>query len=240
MQFKNSKYKNLVFLCGARDFHAMDWYRRSLEQLSNINIYILTDLIEGEKYKKLINARDKVFRLIILDNFLLRDQSGFGHFWRRLIKIIVFPLQVLLIKRFAKINPDSIFYAHAMYYIWLAKFAGVKFVGRPQGNDILTNPFKSRVYISVFNILKLKPKIRRIMWSRRAQEYDTKIFSGDPIKIGEVVRDLFRKNSQPEQSYSERQMFQIAIERLARELAAVEKTDYFQSTEKIESILRNK
>ena len=92
----------------------------------------------------------------------------------------------------------------------------------------------------VFDVLKLKPKIRRIMWSRRAQEYDAKIFSGDPIKIAEVVRDLFRKTSQAEQSYSERQMFQIAIERLAREVAAVEKTDYFQSTEKIESILRNK
>ena len=92
----------------------------------------------------------------------------------------------------------------------------------------------------VFNILKLKPKIRRIMWSRRAQEYDSKIFSGDPLKIGEVVRDLFRKNSQPEQSYSERQMFQVALERLAREVAAVEKTDYFQATEKIETTLLNK
>ena len=92
----------------------------------------------------------------------------------------------------------------------------------------------------VFSILKLKPKIRRIMWSRRAQEYDTKIFSGDPLKIGEVVRDLFRKNSQPDQSYSERQMFQVALERLAREVAAVEKTDYFQATEKIETTLYNK
>ena len=92
----------------------------------------------------------------------------------------------------------------------------------------------------VFSVLKLKPKIRRIMWSRRAQEYDTKIFSGDPLKIGEVVRDLFRKNSQPEQSYSERQMFQVALERLAREVAAVEKTDYFQATEKIETTLYNK
>ena len=92
----------------------------------------------------------------------------------------------------------------------------------------------------VFSTLKLKPKIRRIMWSRRAQEYDAKIFSGDPIKIAEVVRDLFRKNSQSEQSYSERQMFQVAIERLAREVAAVEKTDYFQSTEKIEQILNKK
>ena len=92
----------------------------------------------------------------------------------------------------------------------------------------------------VFNVLKLKPKIRRIMWSRRAQEYDAKIYSGDPIKIAEVIRDLFRKNSQPDQSYSERQMFQIALERLAREVAAVEKTDYFQATEKIENTLRNK
>ena len=97
-----------------------------------------------------------------------------------------------------------------------------------------------KIIEEVFNTLKLKPKIRRIMWSRRAQEYEAKIFSGDPIKISEVVRDLFRKNSQAEQSYSERQMFQVAIERLAREVAAVEKTDYFQSTEKIEQILIKK
>ena len=97
-----------------------------------------------------------------------------------------------------------------------------------------------KIIEEVYSTLKLKPKIRRIMWSRRAQEYEAKIFSGEPIKIAEVVRDLFRKNTQAEQSYSERQMFQVAIERLAREVAAVEKTDYFQSTEKIEQILNKK
>ena len=108
-------------------------------------------------------------------------------------------------------------------------------------NEVGLRKISSKKIIDeVFNVLKLKPKIRRIMWSRRAQEYDAKIFSGDPLKIGEVVRDLFRKNSQPEQSYSERQMFQIALERLAREVAAVEKTDYFQATEKIETTLYNK
>tara|TARA_B100000886_G_scaffold339408_1_gene304807 strand:- start:7576 stop:8703 length:1128 start_codon:yes stop_codon:yes gene_type:complete len=146
MVIKNSKYNNLVFLCGARDFHAMDWYRRSLDELTNINIYILTDLIEGEKFKKLITSKDKVFKLIILDNFLFRDQSLIAHLWRRIIKIIVFPLQVLLIKRFSKKFPNTIFYSHGMYYIWLSKFSGVDFVGRPQGNDILTNPFKSKLY----------------------------------------------------------------------------------------------
>jgi len=97
-----------------------------------------------------------------------------------------------------------------------------------------------KIIEDIFSILELKPKIRRIMWSRRAQEYDVKIYSGDPIKIAEVIRDLFRKNSQPEQSYSERQMFQVALERLAREVAAVQKTDYFQATEKIENTLINK
>ena len=97
-----------------------------------------------------------------------------------------------------------------------------------------------KIIDEVFNILKLKPKVRRIMWSRRAQEYESKICSGDPLKIAEVIRDLFRKNSQPEQSYSERQMFQVALERLAREVAAVEKTDYFQATEKIEKTLYSK
>jgi CarD family transcriptional regulator len=92
----------------------------------------------------------------------------------------------------------------------------------------------------VFDILRQKQKVRRIMWSRRAQEYDAKIHSGDPVKIGEVIRDLYRKNNQPEQSYSERQMFQIALERLAREVAAIDKTDYFNTTEKIENILNRK
>jgi len=90
------------------------------------------------------------------------------------------------------------------------------------------------------NLLKGKAKVRRMMWSRRAQEYTGKINSGSPIMISEVVRDLYRKNNQPEQSYSERQMFQVAIERFARELASVEKIDHFSATEKIEAILQNK
>ena len=89
-----------------------------------------------------------------------------------------------------------------------------------------------KVIEEVYSTLKLKPKIRRIMWSRRAQEYEAKIFSGDPIKISEVVRDLFRKSSQAEQSYSERQMFQVAIERLAREVAAVERPTIFNLQKK--------
>ena len=89
----------------------------------------------------------------------------------------------------------------------------------------------------VFNVLKQKPKVRKIMWSRRAQEYDAKIHSGDPVKIGEVIRDLFRKNNQPEQSYSERQLYELALDRLAREFAAVEKIDQEAAEERIEKFL---
>ncbi len=72
-------------------------------------------------------------------------------------------------------------------------------------------------------VLQGKARIKRTMWSRRAQEYDAKINSGDLIAIAEVVRDLYRADNQPEQSYSERQLYEAALERMSREIAAVHK-----------------
>lgn len=86
--------------------------------------------------------------------------------------------------------------------------------------------------------LKGKPKVKRTMWSRRAQEYEAKINSGDLVSISEVVRDLFRADDQPEQSYSERQIFEAAASRLARELAAMEQLDEPKALEKLLEILR--
>ena len=82
------------------------------------------------------------------------------------------------------------------------------------------------------------PKVKRTMWSRRAQEYEAKINSGEIVLIAEVTRDLFRPDDQPEQSYSERQIFEAASSRLARELAAMEKTDEPTALEKILDVLR--
>ncbi|MEM6763078.1 MAG: CarD family transcriptional regulator, partial [Pseudomonadota bacterium] len=70
-----------------------------------------------------------------------------------------------------------------------------------------------------------RARVKRTMWSRRAQEYEAKINSGDLIAISEVVRDLYRADSQPEQSYSERQLYEAALDRMAREIAAINKTD---------------
>ena len=91
----------------------------------------------------------------------------------------------------------------------------------------------------IFEILTGKAKIRRTMWSRRAQEYEAKINSGDIKLLTEVVRDLFRSDSQPEQSYSERQLYEAARERLSREVAVIEKIDEQKAIEKMETVLNN-
>ena len=93
------------------------------------------------------------------------------------------------------------------------------------------------IVATALNTLKGRARIKRTMWSRRAQEYEQKINSGDPASIAEVVRDLYRNVGQPEQSYSERQIYQAALDRLVREFAAVEKIDESTATRRLEQML---
>ena len=86
--------------------------------------------------------------------------------------------------------------------------------------------------------LKGRSRAKRTMWSRRAQEYEAKINSGDPVSIAEVVRDLHRGADQPDQSYSERQMYQAALDRLAREVAALERIDEEAAAIKLQELLK--
>jgi CarD family transcriptional regulator len=81
--------------------------------------------------------------------------------------------------------------------------------------------------------LKGRARIKRTMWSRRAQEYEAKINSGDPMAIAEVVRDLHRNAGQPDQSFSERQIFEAALERLAAEYAALESLTKLEAIDKL-------
>ena len=82
-----------------------------------------------------------------------------------------------------------------------------------------------------------RARVKRTMWSRRAQEYEAKINSGDLVAIAEVVRDLYRSESQPEQSYSERQLYEAALDRMAREVAAVGRLTETEAIRKIEQSL---
>ena len=103
--------------------------------------------------------------------------------------------------------------------------------------DSLRKLSEGNIVEKAMNTLKGRARIKRTMWSRRAQEYENKINSGDLIAISEVVRDLYRSESQPEQSYSERQLYEAALDRMARELAAVEKIDERQATQRIVDVL---
>jgi len=95
-----------------------------------------------------------------------------------------------------------------------------------------------KIMDSALQTLKGRSRVKRAMWSRRAQEYEAKINSGDPVSIAEVVRDLHRNADQPDQSYSERQIYQAALDRLVRELAAVEAIDETAATKKLEQVLK--
>ncbi len=109
-----------------------------------------------------------------------------------------------------------------------AKTAGM----RPLSSD--------KVIKNAIETLKGRARIKRTMWSRRAQEYDAKINSGDIKLVAEVVRDLFRADDQPEQSYSERQLFEQALDRMAREVAAVHKVDLANALETLDGVLQKK
>jgi CarD family transcriptional regulator len=85
--------------------------------------------------------------------------------------------------------------------------------------------------------LKGRARIKRTMWSRRAQEYEAKINSGDIVAIAEVVRDLYRSETQPEQSYSERQLYEAALDRLSREIAVVQRITETEAVKEIEAAL---
>jgi CarD family transcriptional regulator len=85
--------------------------------------------------------------------------------------------------------------------------------------------------------LKGRARVKRTMWSRRAQEYEAKINSGDIVAIAEVVRDLYRSDTQPEQSYSERQLYEAALDRLSREISAVQRITETEAIKEIEAAL---
>jgi CarD family transcriptional regulator len=93
------------------------------------------------------------------------------------------------------------------------------------------------IVTKALDTLKGKARVKRAMWSRRAQEYEQKINSGDLLSIAEVVRDLYRTDDQREQSYSERQLYEAALERLTREVAAVSGVDEAGAQKKVDDVL---
>jgi CarD family transcriptional regulator len=105
-------------------------------------------------------------------------------------------------------------------------------------NSGLRKLSSKKVMDTAMATLKGRSRVKRAMWSRRAQEYEAKINSGDPVSIAEVVRDLHRNADQPDQSYSERQIYQAALDRLVRELAAIDGIDEQAATQRLHQVLK--
>lgn len=120
------------------------------------------------------------------------------------------------------------------------KFENDKMVLRLPLNNVeksgLRPIFTKKSLNEIEDILKKRVRMRRMMWSRRAQEYETKINSGDPCALAEVVRELYKKN-EFEQSYSERQLYQIALLRLAKEVAVVSSIPENKAVEHLQQVL---
>ncbi|MBO8093812.1 MAG: glycosyltransferase [Prosthecochloris sp.] len=138
--------KNIVILGGARDYHAMDWYRAVRQNISDKKLSFLTDLMGGEGFDIIAKDDDEIEKLFIIDKFLFSKQSKLGNIWRNIFKLSIMPLQVYRLKKHAKRNPNTIYHAHPMYYMFLCWLAGVEFVGTPQGSEILIRPYRSKIY----------------------------------------------------------------------------------------------
>lgn len=124
----------------------MDWFRSARSIIEPDRLVVLTDVRGGEGFTDLTQPGDNVVELLIIDRFLLNGQSRFGSLWRNLLKFAIFPVQAMLVRRFARRHPDTLFFAHSMYYLWLAWASGVVFVGTPQGSDLLVKPWKSKLF----------------------------------------------------------------------------------------------
>ena len=137
----------VVFLCGVRDYHAMDWFRASTQYLKPTSPIIVTDLLSSEGYPSLAHPEDRIFKLIILDRLLPGKQSKFSNIYRNILKFVLLPFQVLLLRFYLFTFKESIIYAHSMYYIWMAWLSGAKhYVATPQGSDVLIKPYRSSLY----------------------------------------------------------------------------------------------
>lgn len=148
MDIKN----NVIFLGNGRCYHTLDWYRSAQAISPETPPIFITDLIEGESFQKLLTHNDKVELLFLLDRLLLKKQSRTGNLWRNLLKLLLAPLQVVLLRKILSVYENPVIHAHSMYYIFLARFSGARYVATPQGSEILVRPFRSKRYLAFSRI----------------------------------------------------------------------------------------
>lgn len=143
---KNIDNWDVIILGGARDFHAMDWYRAVRRIAPDKSIIFVTDSFEAEGLKNLAQAGDRIESLLIIDRLLLATASPWAHRWRNIVKLVLAPLQAFLLRKLAIRHGCPIVHAHPMYFMLVSKLAGLRYLGTPQGDELLLRPNASRLY----------------------------------------------------------------------------------------------
>lgn len=149
------KKYTIMFICGAKDFHAMDKYFRLVNALGNDNILVVTDTLSGEGQISLLKENSNYSKLLIIDRFTLKNLSRLGNIIRNFIKILFIPFQAFLLKKkWTKFEP-KIVHAAPLYYMLLAFFAGIPYIGTPQAGEILERS-KRNIFYRLFAKLAIK------------------------------------------------------------------------------------
>ena len=136
----------VIILGGARDYHAIDWYRSIKKACPEKEIVFLTDTVDGEGFCNILNEDDEVNYLLVIDRILLPFSSSISNLWRNLVKLLVLPFQIYYLRRFMNKYDGAVVHAHPMYYMFLCWMAGVEAGVTPQGSEILVRPKKNIIY----------------------------------------------------------------------------------------------
>ena len=137
---------DIVILGGARDFHAMDWYRAVKRICEKKSVVFLTDSLEAEGLNDLSQPGDQIEKLFIIDSFLPQRMQIWLRPWKIFVKLAFLPIQIILLRRFYFASGRPIIHAHPMYFMLLSRLARVPFIGTPQGDELLIHPQKNKLY----------------------------------------------------------------------------------------------
>ena len=137
----------IFFVCSGRDYHAIDWYR-SVKKISQVReCVVVSDLIEGEAFERLLGETDIFIEVFPLDKFLLSSQSNAGNLIRQFAKLLIIPIFVHKLRQLHRCyDKTAIFHAHSMYYIFICWLARIPFLATPMGSDVLIRPKNSFFY----------------------------------------------------------------------------------------------
>jgi glycosyltransferase involved in cell wall biosynthesis len=170
--------ETFVFLGSARCFHTIDWYD-SAEITLGYAPYFIADQINGEGFPCLVKDQSKILPLLKLDKILFRSQSRFSHQWRNILKILVVPLQIIILRWYNYRLNGPVFFAHSTYYAFLAHFAGIKYISTPQGSEVLVRPDRSKVY----------------RWFAKIAHKSAELVTVDSAAMGKKLMLLFNQKS---------------------------------------------